>query len=48
MLHTKVMAKESPFGIFVFVSEWLATAFLPDLFLNGTLYSISPLIIDKI
>jgi len=42
------MAKESPLRILLFVSEWVATALLPDLFLNGALCSISPLITDKI
>jgi len=28
----RVMAKESPLGIFLFVSEWVVTAFLPVLF----------------
>jgi hypothetical protein len=48
MLHTKIKAKESPLGIFLFVSEWVATALLPDLFINRAFCSISPLIFEKI
>jgi hypothetical protein len=36
------MARESPLGIFLFVSEWVVTALLPALFLKKALYSISP------
>ena len=32
------MAKESPLGIFFFVSEWVVTALLPALFLNYYYY----------
>jgi len=37
------MAKESPSGIFLFVSEWVVTALLPALFLTEEFYSMSPL-----
>jgi hypothetical protein len=36
------MARESPLGIFLFVSEWVVTALLPALFLKKALCSISP------
>jgi hypothetical protein len=39
------MAKESPLGIFFFISEWVATALLPVLFLTEMFFFISPLII---
>jgi hypothetical protein len=44
----KVMAKESPLGINLFVSERAVTALLPALYKKKALCSISPSIIYKI
>jgi len=48
VLYKRVMAEESPPGIFLFVSEWVVTALLPALFLPEVLCCISPSIIYKI
>jgi len=37
VLYKRVMAEESPPGIFLFVSEWVVTVLLPALFLTEVL-----------
>jgi hypothetical protein len=47
----RLMVKESPPGIFLFIYEWVAAALLPALFLTEAFCSIAPipaLIIYKI
>jgi hypothetical protein len=37
VLCKRVMAKDSPLGIFLFVSEWVVTVLLPALFFKKSL-----------
>jgi hypothetical protein len=47
-LYKKVMAKESPPGVFLYISKEVVTALLLVLFFNEALCSIAPLIICRI